>query len=86
MEVAKNKLTPVEDAAENLNTNRAVLIFGLIIAMLFGALDGTIVGTAMPRIVGELVCLAPYSDFLPSSDRRSEDGLLMRPTGDGYFL
>lgn len=34
--------------------HRAMLITGLIIAMLFGALDGTIVGTAMPRIVGEL--------------------------------
>lgn len=34
--------------------HRKVLITGLIIAMLFGALDGTIVGTAMPRIVGEL--------------------------------
>nr|WP_275942640.1 MDR family MFS transporter [Paenibacillus alba] len=29
------------------------MLTGLIIAMLFGALDGTIVGTAMPRIVGE---------------------------------
>src|SRR4051812_20236018 len=37
------------------STNRrGVLIAGLIIAMLFGALDQTIVGTAMPRIVGEL--------------------------------
>lgn len=34
--------------------HRKMLITGLIIAMLFGALDGTIVGTAMPRIVGEL--------------------------------
>jgi EmrB/QacA subfamily drug resistance transporter len=34
--------------------HRKILITGLIIAMLFGALDGTIVGTAMPRIVGEL--------------------------------
>ncbi|MFC4182584.1 MDR family MFS transporter [Saccharococcus thermophilus] len=34
--------------------HRNILIIGLIIAMLFGALDGTIVGTAMPRIVGEL--------------------------------
>lgn len=34
--------------------NRGLLLTGLIIAMLFGALDGTIVGTAMPRIVGEL--------------------------------
>ncbi|MEK8127780.1 MDR family MFS transporter [Paenibacillus filicis] len=33
---------------------RGLLIAGLIIAMLFGALEGTIVGTAMPRIVGEL--------------------------------
>ncbi|MGG1514334.1 MDR family MFS transporter [Paenibacillus oryzisoli] len=33
--------------------NKGLLITGLIIAMLFGALDGTIVGTAMPRIVGE---------------------------------
>jgi EmrB/QacA subfamily drug resistance transporter len=33
---------------------RGLLIFGLMIAMLFGALDQTIVGTAMPRIVGEL--------------------------------
>ncbi|MDF2959240.1 MAG: yusP [Paenibacillus sp.] len=35
-------------------TNQGLLITGLIIAMLFAALDGTIVGTAMPRIVGEL--------------------------------
>jgi EmrB/QacA subfamily drug resistance transporter len=34
--------------------HRGFLIAGLIIAMLFGALDQTIVGTAMPRIVGEL--------------------------------
>jgi EmrB/QacA subfamily drug resistance transporter len=33
---------------------RKTLIVGLIIAMLFAALDGTIVGTAMPRIVGEM--------------------------------
>ncbi|MDF2720149.1 MAG: drug resistance transporter, EmrB/QacA subfamily [Paenibacillus sp.] len=33
---------------------RGLLILGLMIAMLFGALDQTIVGTAMPRIVGEL--------------------------------
>ena len=36
------------------NINRKLLLIGLIIAMLFAALDGTIVGTAMPRIVGEL--------------------------------
>jgi EmrB/QacA subfamily drug resistance transporter len=34
--------------------HRGMLITGLIIAMLFAALDGTVVGTAMPRIVGEL--------------------------------
>ncbi len=33
---------------------RGLLITGLVIAMLFSALDGTIVGTAMPRIIGEL--------------------------------
>ncbi|GGE67736.1 MDR family MFS transporter [Priestia taiwanensis] len=33
---------------------RGLLIAGLLIAMLFAALDGTIVSTAMPRIVGEL--------------------------------
>jgi EmrB/QacA subfamily drug resistance transporter len=38
--------------------HRGILITGLIIAMLFGALDQTIVGTAMPRIVGELGGLA----------------------------
>lgn len=42
-----------ESAAPALK-NRGLLLTGLIIAMLFGALDGTIVGTAMPRIVGEL--------------------------------
>ena len=36
------------------NINRKLLLVGLVIAMLFAALDGTIVGTAMPRIVGEL--------------------------------
>ncbi|ULL19236.1 MFS transporter [Paenibacillus sp. H1-7] len=36
------------------DSKSGILITGLIIAMLFAALDGTIVGTAMPRIVGEL--------------------------------
>jgi EmrB/QacA subfamily drug resistance transporter len=36
------------------NSKRGILIAGLLVAMLFAALDGTIVGTAMPRIVGEL--------------------------------
>ena len=34
--------------------NRKLLLIGLIIAMFFSALDGTIVGTAMPKIVGDL--------------------------------
>ena len=34
--------------------HRGVLIAGLMVAMLFGALDNTIVGTALPRIVGDL--------------------------------
>ncbi|NGQ96616.1 MFS transporter [Brevibacillus sp. SYP-B805] len=38
----------------NEENKRGVLIAGLLIAMLFAALDNTIVGTAMPRIVGEL--------------------------------
>ncbi|TXK85525.1 MDR family MFS transporter [Paenibacillus sp. N3.4] len=42
----------IEASAPELK-NRGLLLTGLIIAMLFGALDGTIVGTAMPRIVGE---------------------------------
>ncbi|PFH80664.1 MFS transporter, partial [Bacillus sp. AFS088145] len=34
--------------------SRKLLLIGLIIAMFFSALDGTIVGTAMPKIVGDL--------------------------------
>lgn len=50
MEMAKSSaLSPVQK-----KERRGLLIVGLMIAMLFGALDGTIVGTAMPRIVGEL--------------------------------
>ncbi len=33
---------------------RKLFFIGLIMARLFGSLDGTICGTAMPRIVGEL--------------------------------
>lgn len=40
--------------AEEGMEKRGLLIFGLLVAMLFSALDNTIVGTAMPRIVGEL--------------------------------
>ena len=45
------------DTITNSNThqdNRKLVLTGLIIAMFFAALDGTIVGTAMPRIVGDL--------------------------------
>ncbi|RTE02777.1 MDR family MFS transporter [Paenibacillus whitsoniae] len=47
-----NSDTNAENPTPHLK-NKGLLITGLIIAMLFGALDGTIVGTAMPRIVGE---------------------------------
>ncbi len=52
MEIAQNKINASEP--ETVIKNKGLLILGLMIAMLFGALDGTIVGTAMPRIVGEL--------------------------------
>jgi EmrB/QacA subfamily drug resistance transporter len=41
-------------ASDSPAPNRRILIAGLLIAMLFAALDNTIVGTAMPRIVSEL--------------------------------
>lgn len=58
------------------NEKRGVLVFGLLVAMLFSALDNTIVGTAMPRIVGDLgglsvmtwlttaICFVPRPSFL----------------------
>jgi EmrB/QacA subfamily drug resistance transporter len=45
---------PLEREHVEGDTRRGLLIAGLIVAMLFAALDNTIVGTAMPRIVGEL--------------------------------
>lgn len=36
------------------NSRRTILLVGLILGMFFAALDQTIVGTAMPRIIGEL--------------------------------
>ncbi|CAM3040226.1 MDR family MFS transporter [Paenibacillus sediminis] len=39
---------------QSFTGHRGMLIIGLIIAMLFAALDGTIVNTAMPTIVGDL--------------------------------
>ncbi|MBY4602291.1 MULTISPECIES: multidrug efflux MFS transporter MdtP [Bacillus] len=41
-------------SSEGKQSKRTLLITGLIIAMFFSALDGTIVGTAMPKIVGDL--------------------------------
>ncbi|WP_430742371.1 MDR family MFS transporter [Bacillus atrophaeus] len=41
-------------STESKNPKRTLLLTGLIIAMFFSALDGTIVGTAMPKIVGDL--------------------------------
>lgn len=41
-------------AKQEKDSKRTLLLIGLIIAMFFAALDGTIVGTAMPRIVGDL--------------------------------
>ncbi|MGO4539914.1 MDR family MFS transporter [Paenibacillus sp. 2TAB19] len=38
----------------NSGNKRGLLIIGLLIAMLFAALDGTIVGTAMPTIILEM--------------------------------
>lgn len=35
---------------EGKQSKRTLLITGLIIAMFFSALDGTIVGTAMPKL------------------------------------
>ncbi|HWI49572.1 MAG TPA: MFS transporter, partial [Rummeliibacillus sp.] len=45
------KAVAIEDESTK---HRGLLIVGLLVAMLFAALDNTIVGTAMPRIVGEL--------------------------------
>lgn len=44
----------IQTSVANIQQKRDILITGLLVAMLFGALDGTIVGTALPRIVGEL--------------------------------
>lgn len=51
--MAKPIIGPLEHE-DNSTQHRGLLIFGLLVAMLFSALDNTIVGTAMPRIVGEL--------------------------------
>ncbi len=38
----------------NKNNQRKILLTGLVLGMFFSSLDQTIVGTAMPRIIGEL--------------------------------
>jgi EmrB/QacA subfamily drug resistance transporter len=55
MNMSDTSLTATETETPSVQQEgrRGILIAGLIIAMLFGALDQTIVGTAMPRIVGE---------------------------------
>ncbi|HTG72065.1 MAG TPA: MDR family MFS transporter [Candidatus Udaeobacter sp.] len=52
MENTKQAAAPLI-AADSAN-KRGLLIIGLLIAMLFAALDGTIVGTAMPTIIREM--------------------------------
>src|SRR5690242_14376286 len=37
-----------------LKSNRSILLVGLILGMFFASLDQTVVGTAMPRIIGDL--------------------------------
>jgi EmrB/QacA subfamily drug resistance transporter len=53
LHMSEETTLPLENDG-HLIKNRTLLIVGLVVAMLFGALDGTIVGTAMPRIVGDL--------------------------------
>ncbi|WP_419873967.1 MDR family MFS transporter [Candidatus Pristimantibacillus sp. PTI5] len=52
MENTKQKEAPPVSA--DAGNKRGLLIIGLLIAMLFAALDGTIVGTAMPTIIREM--------------------------------
>jgi EmrB/QacA subfamily drug resistance transporter len=53
-EAVERKRRSSRHSGEGSGGGKGILLTGLIIAMLFGALDGTIVGTAMPRIVGEM--------------------------------
>ncbi len=52
MNLQQTSAAPIEINHEH--EKRGILIIGLLVAMLFASLDNTIVGTAMPRIVGEL--------------------------------
>ncbi len=44
-----------------MNAKRTLLLIGLFIGMFFASLDQTVVGTAMPRIVGDLNGLAVFA-------------------------
>src|SRR5699024_12046750 len=46
---------------ENRKTNRPLVLTSLIIAMFMAAIEGTIVATAMPSIVGDLGGFSLYS-------------------------
>jgi EmrB/QacA subfamily drug resistance transporter len=52
MENTKQAAAPLPSS--DSGNKRGLLIIGLLIAMLFAALDGTIVGTAMPTIIREM--------------------------------
>jgi MFS family permease len=51
-------LTPLPTARR---TNRAVTVIGLVLALAMGALEATVVSTAMPSVVGELKGIELYS-------------------------
>ncbi|WP_219838971.1 MDR family MFS transporter [Paenibacillus sp. R14(2021)] len=44
----------MKETAAPDSKSKGILVIGLMIAMLFAALDNTIVGTAMPKIIGQL--------------------------------
>ncbi len=44
-----------------MNAKRTLLLVGLFIGMFFSSLDQTVVGTAMPRIIGDLNGLAIFT-------------------------
>ncbi|MGC1401493.1 MAG: MDR family MFS transporter [Thermodesulfobacteriota bacterium] len=48
-------------SAENRQSNIPAIMISVMISLLLAALDGTIVGTAMPKIIGELHGMAQYS-------------------------
>lgn len=57
MRQTNKNINAVENATEidtDKTGNRKILLFGLFLGMFFSSLDQTIVGTAMPRIIGQL--------------------------------